>query len=297
MTGSNAKLLSSEIASSLRGRSLTFEVYPLSLREYLNFKDIEIDLYSSASLAHIKNAMDSFLVDGGFPETLFLEQKYTTQMLQGYFSVMIYKDLIERYAISNTVALKFFLKRIIASSTKQISINKIYNELKSSGIKIGKNSLYDFLDYVQTIYLALTLHRYDASLVNQEFGEKKIYSIDIGLTNAIAFRFSDNRGKALESAVFLELKRRGEEIYYYSDKSSECDFIVSYNGAVIEAIQVSYEMSQSETKKREIKGVLSACKAFGLSKGMIITYDEEDETVEDGVVIEVIPLYRWVLER
>jgi len=297
VTGSNAKLLSSEIASSLRGRSLTFEVYPLSLREYLNFKDIEIDLYSSASLAHIKNAMDSFLVDGGFPETLFLEQKYTTQMLQGYFSVMIYKDLIERYAISNTVALKFFLKRIIASSTKQISINKIYNELKSSGIKIGKNSLYDFLDYVQTIYLALTLHRYDASLVNQEFGEKKIYSIDIGLTNAIAFRFSDNRGKALESAVFLELKRRGEEIYYYSDKSSECDFIVSYNGAVIEAIQVSYEMSQSETKKREIKGVLSACKAFGLSKGMIITYDEEDETVEDGVVIEVVPFYRWVLER
>ena len=212
VTGSNAKLLSSEIASSLRGRSLTFEVYPLSFAEYLGFQEIEIDLYSSASLAHIKNALEYYLQEGGFPETLILQKRYATQMLQGYFSVMIYKDLIERYGISNTTALKFFLKRIIASSTKQISINKIYNELKSSGIKIGKNSLYDFLDYAQNIYLAMTLHRYDNSLVNQELGEKKIYSIDIGLTNAIEFKFSDNIGKALENVVFLELKRQGKEI-------------------------------------------------------------------------------------
>ncbi len=207
VTGSNSKLLSSDIATSLRGRTLSYEVYPLSFSEYLSFKDIEVDLYSSKSLAYIKNAQDSFLKDGSFPETLFLEEQYRNQTLQEYFNVLLYKDLAERYNITNTVALKFFLKRIIASSTKQISINKIYNELKSSGIKIGKNTLYDFLDYVQNIYLALTLHKYDKSLVNKELGEKKIYSIDIGLNNATEFKFSNNIGKSLENAVFLELKR------------------------------------------------------------------------------------------
>lgn len=118
---------------------------------------------------------------------------------------MLYKDLSERYNITNTIALKFFLKRILSSTTKQISINKIYNDLKSTNIKIGKNTLYEFLDYVQSVYLALTLHRYDTSLINQELGEKKIYSIDIGLNNAIEFKFSDNIGKSLENAIDLNL--------------------------------------------------------------------------------------------
>jgi len=189
ITGSNSKLLSSEIATGLRGRTLSYEVYPLSFREYLSFKNIVVDLYSSKSIAHIKNAQEKFLKNGGFPETLFLEEQYRNQTLQEYFNVLLYKDLAERYKITNTVALKFFLKRIIASSTKQISINKIYNELKSSGIKIGKNTLYDFLDYVQNIYLALVLHKYDKSIVNKELGERKIYSIDIGLNRQQSLNF------------------------------------------------------------------------------------------------------------
>jgi len=199
----------------------------LSFNEYLSFKDIDVDLYSSKSLAFIKNAQDKFLTDGAFPETLFLEEKYVNQTLQEYFNVLLYKDLAERYNITNTVALKFFLKRIISSSTKQISINKIYNELKSAGIKIGKNTLYDFLDYVQNIYLARTVHRYDKSLINKELGERKIYSIDIGLNNATEFKFSDNIGKSLENAVFLELKRNFSEVFYYRDSNSECDFIIN----------------------------------------------------------------------
>ena len=293
ITGSNSKLLSSEIATSLRGRTLSYEVYPLSFSEYLSFKNIKVDLYSSKSIAHIKNAQEKFLKNGGFPETLFLEEQYRNKTLQEYFNVLLYKDLAERYKITNTVALKFFLKRIIASSTKQISINKIYNELKSSGIKIGKNTLYDFLDYVQNIYLALVLHRYDKSLVNKELREKKIYSIDIGLNNATQFKFSDDIGKSLENAVFLELKRKHIDIFYYRDSNSECDFIVIEKSSIIEAIQVTYDMSDENTKNREIKGLLSACKYFNLSKGTIVTYDTEDEIVEDDISIELIPFYKW----
>jgi predicted AAA+ superfamily ATPase len=295
ITGSNSKLLSSEIATSLRGRTLSYEVFPLSFSEYLSFKDIKVDLYSSKSLAHIKNAQNRFLKDGAFPETLFLEEQYKNQTLQEYFNVLLYKDLAERYKITNTVALKFFLKRIIASSTKQISINKIYNELKSNGIKIGKNTLYDFLEYVQNIYLSLILHRYDKSLVNQELGEKKIYSIDIGLNNATEFKFSDDIGKSLENAVFLELKRLYNEVFYYRNSHSECDFIVNENNKITQAIQVTYDMTDIDTKNREIKGLINACINFKLSKGVIVTHDSEDEIIQDGITIEIIPFYKWKL--
>jgi len=295
ITGSNSKLLSSEIATSLRGRTLSYVVYPLSFSEYLSFKEIEVDLYSSRSLAYIKNAQERFLKDGAFPETLFLEERYRNQTLQEYFNVLLYKDLAERYNITNTVALKFFLKRVIASSTKQISINKIYNELKSSGIKIGKNTLYDFLDYVQNIYLVLTLYRYDKSLVNKELGEKKVYSIDIGLNNATEFKFSDDIGKSLENAVFLELTRDYNELFYYRTSNSECDFIVQEKNSIAKAIQVTYDMSNEDTKNREIKGLVEACKNFNLNTGVIVTYESEDEFMQDDIKIELIPFYKWVL--
>lgn len=297
ITGSDSKLLSSEIATSLRGRTLSFEVFPLSFKEYLTFKDISIDLYSTKSLAHIKNAFALFLKNGGFPETLFLDEPYATKILQEYFNVLLYKDLSERYNITNTIALKFFLKRILSSTTKQISINKIYNDLKSTNIKIGKNTLYEFLDYVQSVYLALTLHRYDTSLINQELGEKKIYSIDIGLNNAIEFKFSDNIGKSLENAMFLELKRLGKEIYYFRENQSECDFLVAQNGTVKEAIQVTYDISEYETRQREIKGLIAACKKFNLSLGTIVSYDTKESITQEDIVIEIVPFYEIFLQK
>jgi hypothetical protein len=295
ITGSNSKFLSSEIATSLRGRTLVFEVFPLSFSEYLSFKGIGVDLYSSASLAYIKNEQIKFLKEGGFPEILFLDEQYRNQTLQEYFNVLLYKDLAERYNITNTIALKFFLKRIIASTTKPISINKIYNELKSSGIKIGKNTLYDFLDYVQNIYLALTLHRYDNSLISKELGEKKVYSIDIGLNNAIEFKFSEDIGKALENSVYLELRRRNQELFYYKDTNSECDFILNDKNKITEALQVTYEMSNEKTKSREFKGLINACKSFELTSGKIITSDTEDELITDNISITMVPFYKWVL--
>jgi len=208
---------------------------------------------------------------------------------------LLYQDLVERYSISNTTALKYFLKRLLASSTKQISINKIYNELKSNGIKIGKNTLYDFLDYAQNIYLSLILQRYDNTLVNKELGEKKVFSIDVGLNNAIEFGFSKNLGKALENVVFLEIRREYKDIFYYRDSSSECDFLIQKAGE-LKAYQVTYEMSNEDTKKREIKGLINACKKFNLKSGVIITYDTLYSLVVDGINIDILPFYRWAIK-
>lgn len=293
ITGSNSKLLSRDIATSLRGRTITYEVFPLSFREYLAFEKIEIDLHSTKSLAFIHNRLEKFLHEGAFPEIVLFDDRIREKILQDYYNVMIYKDLIERFEIKNTKALKFFLKRILASSTKLVSVNKIYNDLKSSGFKVGKNSLYAYLGYVEDIYLSLTLDRYSQKITTQT--DKKVYSIDIGFNNTLLYKFSDDIGKSMENAVFLELRRRGKEIYYHSDRASECDFVVLEKGTVTEAIQVTYEMENKKTRDREFKGLINACKQYGLNKGLIITYEEEGSYQESGLTIELVSLVSFLL--
>jgi predicted AAA+ superfamily ATPase len=293
ITGSNSKLLSRDIATSLRGRTISYEVFPLSFAEYLAFQDIEVDLYSTKSLAMINNRLEKFLHEGAFPETVILDNRIREKILRDYYNVMIYKDLIERFSIKNIEALKFFLRRILASSTKLVSVNKIYNDLKSSGFKVGKNSLYGYLGYVEDIYLSLTLDKYSQKITTQT--DKKVYSIDIGLNNTLLYKFSDDIGKSMENTVFLELRRREKEIYYHANNSSECDFVVVEKGKVIQAIQVTYEMSDNKTRTREVKGLVNACKYYNLDKGLIVAYDDEGIFEKDGVTIEIVSLVDFLL--
>jgi predicted AAA+ superfamily ATPase len=292
ITGSNSKILSSDIATSLRGRTITYEILPLSFREYLRFEKIKIDLYSSKSQALINNRLDKYLVQGGFPEIALLDKSFHQKILQDYFSVLIYKGLVERFSISNTSVLKFFLKRILASSTKQLSVNKIYNDLKSTGIKVGKNSLYDYLGYIEDIYLSLILEKFSYKLSSTE---KKVYSIDVGLNNAISFKFSEDSGKALENTVYLELRRRCNQLYYYADRNSECDFIINKKDIITHAYQVCYDLSEDKTRKREIKGLVNACNKFGLKHGTIITYKQEEELTAKGIEISIVPVVDFLL--
>ena len=294
ITGSNARLLSSEIATSLRGRTVSYEVLPLSFREYLDFKGIVPDLHSSKSVARINHHLAEYLKHGGFPEVIGYDDALRNRVLQEYFNVMIYRDLVERYDIRNLPALKFFLKRVMASATKQVSVNNIYNELKSSGFKIGKNQLYDNLEACLNIYLAQILRKHSKSLVDRELGEKKIYAIDNGLLNAIDYKFSEDAGKAVEQAVFLELRRREKEIYFFKDKS-ECDFIVKQGLKVTEAIQVAFSMSDEKTRKWELRGLLDCCNEFELDEGLIITLDGSEELELNGIRVRMVPLYRWLL--
>jgi predicted AAA+ superfamily ATPase len=295
ITGSNSKFLSSDIATSLRGRTISFEIFPLSFREYLRFNKVNIDIYSSKSLAKINNYLLKFFKNGGFPEVFNYDDNMRVKVLQEYFNVMIYRDLIERYEIKNAAVLKYFLKRILASATKQISVNTIYNELRSSGFKIGKNHLYEYLDACQNIYLAFVLSKHTHKLVARELGERKIYAIDNGLLNAVSFKFSEDTGKAIEQVVFLELKRRGREIYFYKEKY-ECDFVIKDGHSISDTIQVSYSLTDKKTAGREIRGLVDACKSFRLKKGTIITSDELKDFEAEGIKIKQIPLYRWLLE-
>ncbi|CAN2040159.1 ATPase [Candidatus Magnetomoraceae bacterium gMMP-15] len=296
ITGSNAKMLSSEISTSLRGRSLSYTVFPLSFREYLHFQNIHIDLYASKTKAQILNGLERYLHTGAYPELVFFKDpKLQKKILCEYFQVMMFRDLIERYNIKNISALRFFLKRLFASSSKQISVNKIYKDLKSAGLKVGKNTLYNFFENAEAIFLGQTLQKYSSKLSVREFGEKKFYVIDNGLINAIVFKFSSDVGKAMEQAVFWDLKRRGKKIYYYKN-NFECDFIIFTDSNISDAIQVSYQVDTEKTKERELKGLVETCKHFNLKNGTIITFDTEDQLIIQGINIIIIPLAHFLLK-
>jgi predicted AAA+ superfamily ATPase len=296
LTGSNAKLLSREIATELRGRSLSYSVLPLSFSEYCAFQRIDTTKRTTKNTAILYNALDQYLRFGGFPELLKYEPTLKISILQEYFNVMFYRDLVERFDVSNVSLLKFFIKRLMSCATKEFSINKIYNELKSSGYKISKDSLYNFADNCEAIYLALPVKKYNASIIHLELTEKKIYVVDNGLFNAINPRFSEDNGKLMEQTVFLQLLREPGEVFFHKHKY-ECDFLVKEGLNVTRAIQVSYNLSDHETREREIRGLVEACLAHELTEGLIITYREKGEFVHDGVKISCVPLLSYLLEK
>ena len=297
VTGSNSKLLSSEIATALRGRSLSYTVYPLSFKEYLSFKSIQPELYATQGRARVRHALEQYLVQGSFPEIVLLDDTLVQrQILQEYYQVMVFRDLIERYQIRNTQALKFFLKRLSASHSKKVSVNRLYNDLKSAGISVGKTSLYEFMGAAEAIFFTGILKKYSQKISTKELGERKIYLIDNGLFNAIHFQTQADQRKGLEQIVYWELRRRHpapDSISYYRDKT-ECDFIIQDNGKT-QVIQVCFEMHDSKTRQREIIGLINACHYFSIKEGLIITWNQQETFIQQDVNIRVLSIDEYLL--
>ncbi len=297
ITGSNSRFLSKEIATSLRGRTLTYEIFPLSFSEYLRFQQVPVDFNSSKYQALIAHHFDNYLKFGGFPGLTGMDNSLKDKELQDYYNTMLFRDLIERYQIKQTNILKYFLKRLMASFTKDFSVNKIFNEFKSQGVKVTKDILYRFLEEVENIFLMFVLKKYDQTLINQELSDKKIYCIDNGLINAVTFKFSEDKGKLLENIIAVEFLRQNKKIFFYRD-NVECDFIQVEKDKVVSAVQVCHTIMNVETRNREIKGLVSACKRFKLAMGYIISLEEEEEEIkESGIDIKVISAHKYLLEK
>lgn len=297
ITGSNSRMLSSELSTSLRGRTLQYEEFPLSFKEYCQFTKIDTNYYVAANQAKIINAFKEYLKFGGFPEIALSQEIYKERILQEYFFVMLYKDLIERYEIKNPAPVRYFIKRIMANLTKPTSINRIYNELKSQGVSIGKNTLYDLIEQTEAIYLFFSLTKYSLSLIKENSGDKKYYCIDTGLRHILLNSQSEDNGKLLENAVFLHLRRTllpQESIHYYKEKK-ECDFLITDQMQVTQLIQVSWDIHDQETRQREIDGLLEASAATGCQNLIIITFDEEGEIIEQEQQIQIIPVWKWTI--
>jgi len=294
ITGSNSKLLSTEIATSLRGRTITYQVYPLSFREFVTITNPSpLNVYNSQDTAKLVALFNQFLYQGGFPEVVDKGKELREKILQEYFNVMLMKDLIERYKISQASIIKHFCKRVVAGSGGEFSVNKIYNELKSQGYKISKDSMYEYQDYVDNIYLARFIPKYTHSVVKSAMSQKKSYVIDQGFGVALDFKFTQDTGRLLETVIALELIKAGKQIAYDSN-GSECDFVVIEKDQVTQAIQVTQELADEETKTREVKGLTTTCKKCNLPTGVIVTLDTSDEFVIDGVEVKVTPAWKYL---
>jgi len=295
ITGSNSKLLSKEIATALRGRTITFEIYPLSFLEFVNILSPGLNLYSSANKAIIVNLFERFMRHGGFPELIKQEEALKEKVLQEYFNVMVLRDLIERYHISQVATLKYFCKRVVGASAGEFSVHKMYNELKSQGYHVSKDTLYSYQTYVETVYLNRFVSKYSHSVVKTEGSQKKTYIIDQGLGAALDYKFSQDKGRLLETTVALELLKQGRQIFYHQN-GSECDFVTIERGKIAEALQVITDFSGSEAKEREIKGLVRACQKYNLQKGTILSLDHKEHCEVDKIHITILPAWQYFFQ-
>ncbi len=297
LTGSSSKLLSKEISTKLRGRVLNYEIFPLSFKEILNWKNIKYDLKNisySKNRIEIKKLFSSFVVDGGYP-AIFSQNLKKEDILQNYYDSMIFKDVIERYKVEDVNKLKALANLLFESVSKEMSYNKLANKLNSIGFKISKNTVIEYLSYFEEAYLFFQNLKYEYSLAKQLGSIKKIYCIDNGLLNTVSFKFSDDFGKLLENLVFIELRRRNEQIYYFR-KNYECDFLVIRKNKVSLAIQITKKLDD-DNEKREINGLLEAIKEHKLKEGILLTEDQEEERIIEGKKIKILPIWKWVLEE
>ena len=289
VTGSNATLLSSEIATSITGRNLKIELYPFSFKEYLSYHTTPIKpIMTTKEKAALSKQCKEYLYYGGFPE--ILHSKDFEEINQIYQDIII-KDLLVRRKIRDSKDFRELALFLLSNISTKISYHNLKELLEFSTTSKVKN----YVDFLCEAYIFFTINKYDPSIKKQMVNKKKIYAVDTGIVNAVSFQFSENKGRVLENAVFLELKRRYKDIYYFEGKN-ECDFIIKSGRTITQAIQVADSLSEPKTRKREIEGLLSAMDFFDLKKGCIITSDTEEHLNKDNKHITIIPFWKWSLE-
>ncbi|MCP4148488.1 MAG: ATP-binding protein [bacterium] len=295
ITGSSAKLLGKELATALRGRSLTYEVFPLSFNEYLKFKNLDKDNYSSYTVAKIKSAFDEYLLRGGFPEVFDYNEDVYTRTLQEYLELLMYRDIVERFNIKNIQLLKSLMKFCFVNIAKLMSPNKLYNDFRSRGLKLSKNTIYEYLGHLEDAYGVFSMPIYSQSVSEELRNPKKIYSVDTGFKRVMDYSFKKDTGYLYENIVFTELRREMREIFYYKRKQ-EVDFCFKRDGR-IELINVTYVMDDPSTRKREITGLVEAMEYFSIDEGLLLTAETEEEIRVENKRVKVVPLWKWLLYR
>lgn len=288
ITGSNAKLLSSELATTLSGRHLKMELYPFSFAEFLEFEKFPIkNFYNTEEKSVLARNFKHYLEYGGFPEIVTGKNK--KELNQLYQDILI-KDLIVRFKIRETKIFREIALYLLSNITAPMSFNNVRNMVGVKSVTTVKN----YIDFFEEAYLFFSLFKYDYSIKKQIINDRKVYAVDTGLANAVAFKFSENIGANIENIIFIELKRREADIFYYKDKK-ECDFVIRKGLKITEAIQVTRDLANPQTAEREFRGLLDAMEKFNLKNGLVITESREEERKIDGRKIKIIPAWKWLL--
>jgi len=299
VTGSSSKLLSKEIATQLRGRTLSYLLLPFSFREYLRAKNVSVRRYPSRDeSAKIKHELLEYMEFGGFPDVVLNDEK--VKILREYSDLILFRDFVERHRIRNLELARFLHTFTIQNFSKEVSVNAIFNRLKSMGLKVSKNTVYDYLSKLEDTVFFFFLRRYSEKPHLRETYPKKIYLCDTGLTKVV--RTSEDRGKLMENVVFLELLRKTNknpliDLYYWKNShQKEVDFVVKEGESVSELIQVTYELTP-ENERREVGNLLKACRELRCRNLTVITWDQSGEIRREGETVKITPLWRWLIEH
>jgi len=275
ITGSNASMLSGELGSKLTGRHLSTELFPFSFKEFLVFTNQQPG----------ENSFTDYLKKGGFPDFLFSQNE---EILQQMFNDIVIRDIVTRYGIKDERFIKELGVYLLSNISKEFSFNKL-----KTMFEVGStNSMSNYISYFENCYLLFSVPRFSFSAKQQIVNPKKIYAIDNGLIIANSLSFSEDNGKLLENLVYVTLRGKGYEVFYYKEKG-ECDFIYRKN-KVQGAIQVCFQLN-SDNQTREINGIIDAMKFLDLSEGLILTNSEEDEIKIENKKITIMPVWKWLI--
>ncbi len=302
LTGPSSKLLSSDIATKLRGRTIIYHVYPLSFRESLSFNGFEpkldADMMTDYDKSEIKHWLSDYLLFGGMPDVV-LDRSMASRIFHEYVDLVVFKDLVERFGIKNVFVIKFLINSVLASFSKQYSINAVYERLKADGIRVSRKTLYSYSTLLEDAFFSFLFKKFYFSKHKSELSIPKVYLNDLGLAS-IVVDLKSSVGRSMENTVFIELKRMqdsnpGIELYYYWSTRAEVDFLIKEGGKVIGLIQVTYASAKDEINEREIKGLLEAAGETSCGKLQVITWDYEAIETRHGHKIAYIPLWKWLL--
>ncbi len=296
ITGSSSRFLGTEIATQLRGRTRTLNFFPLTFREFLSFKDFEVPrnvAFSSERFQVVKYA-EEFMRWGGFPRVAAEPSDHLKkEILKDYLEMIIFKDISERYGVRNKHLLRLIIDYTLTNFASEFSVNGFIKKFQSE-YRLNKDTVFTYFSYLEDVGFLYYLPRFSYK-AHQRYVNKKNYIADNGFIFLLSYRGMEVSGRVLENLVFTELLKRKQELFYHKDSNNhECDFIMAENEAVTGALQVCLKLTP-ENKDREVRGLIAALKAFGLSRGIIVTKDGEEEIRESSYEISVMPYWKWML--
>lgn len=291
ITGSNVSLLSRELGTRLTGRYVPVELFPFSFEEFLLFKGYllpDLARLTTAGTARLQQHLDEYLRLGGIPDAL----KYPDMpLLRTLYDDVLYRDIATRYRIEEVRALKELAFYLMSNPASQVSFNKLKEQFRLGSVNTIKN----YIEYLENSWLIFTMNVYDYSVKRQQIAAKKVFPIDTGLANAVGFAFSANTGKLLETLVFLALRRKTNEIYYYTTPSGyEIDFYLPESRQLI---QVAQSLSNPATREREVRALVDAMRSLNISQGLILTDANAASVKENGFTIAIRFFAEWLLEN
>jgi len=297
LTGSSAGMLSKEIATQMRGRALSWEMFPFSFHEFLDYKAIEVDpALSTRKRLLVQKAFEEFWEIGGFPEVAGLDRNLRIKIHQEYLQAILFRDLIERHDVSHPKAVTDLAHWLLDNTASLYSVNSLTGYLKSLGHKAPKSAVSDFIEWFEDAYFLFTVRIFDASLARSNTNPKKIYCIDHSFVTSVSSGILVNSGHLLENLIFTALRRLYPEIFYYKTKTGrEVDFIVSMGGQSRFLVQVCESLAEPQTRKREAAALSEAMAELGLKTGTIVTRNEEERIETESGTIEVVPVWRYLL--